>query len=265
MLSAMHVDRRSLAPSSAPTASVVDALLVHEPEADAPHVLIPRAEIEIIVRFGPTARRGIDAHALGARERVRRKVVRGTHRSVSARLRLGASEAVLGVPASEIAGRVVALEDLWGEAAARHLFERLAASRDALEAATILDAAIAERVRTDARPCSRLALDAAAKLRDASSVGANVQDVADELGVTARHLRRVFRDAFGIAPKAFAKLARFHRALGAARSDDRVAWATIAARAGYCDQAHLIAEFRAIAGAPPRALIGELGSAASIG
>ena len=258
--------RQSYDPSGASTAAVVEALRVHEPDADTPHVLIPRAEIEIVVRFGPATRRGIDAHVLGAREHVRRKVPHGTRRSVSARLRLGASEAVLGVPASAIAGRIVALEDLWGDAAARRLLERLAATPDGLAAAKALDAAIAERVATDARPpCSRLALEAAEKLRDNSFARATVNTIADELGVSERHLRRVFREAFGIGPKAFAKLARFQRALRAARADERAAWATIAADAGYYDQAHLIAEFHAIAGAPPRALLGELRVAASIG
>lgn len=256
---------QSFGPNGASTA-VVEALRVHEPDADAPHVLIPRAEIEIMVRFGPAARRGIDAHVLGAREHVRRKVPRGMRRSVSARLRLGVSEAVIGVPASAVAGRIVAIEDVWGDAAARRLFERLAAAPDGPAAAKVLDAAIAERVATDAcRPCSRLALDAAEKLRGDSVGGANVTAVADELGVSERHLRRVFREAFGVGPKAFARLARFQRALSAARADECAAWATIAADAGYYDQAHLIAEFNAIAGAPPRALLGELRTAASIG
>ncbi|MCY1059179.1 helix-turn-helix domain-containing protein [Nannocystis sp. SCPEA4] len=260
------VHRQSHDPSGASTAAVVEVLLVHELDAETPHVLIPRAEIEIVVRFGPAARRGIDAHVLGAREHVRRKVPRGIQRSVGARLRLGASEAVLGVPAATIAGRIVALEDLWGEAAARRLFERLAATRDGLAAAKVLDAAIAERVATDAcQSCSRLALQAAERLRHNSFVRATVNAVADELGVSERHLRRVFREAFGIGPKAFAKLARFQRALRAAREDGRAAWATIAADAGYYDQAHLIAEFHAIAGAPPRALLGELRVAGSIG
>jgi AraC-like DNA-binding protein len=147
---------------------------------------------------------------LGAREHVRRKVPRGTHRSVSARLRLGACGAVLGVPGSVLAGRIVELEELWGDAAARRLLERLAAAIDGVAAAKILDAAIAERA-------------------------------------------------------AFARLARFQRALRAASADGRAAWAAIAAEAGYYDQAHLIAEFQAIAGAPPRALLGELRTATAVG
>jgi AraC-like DNA-binding protein len=75
----------------------------------------------------------------------------------------------------------------------------------------------------------------------------------------------VFRETVGVSPKAFAQLARFHRALRTAREDVHASWASIAAAAGYYDQAHLIAEFRAIAGVTPRALLGELRAAQSIG
>ncbi len=245
---------RRVAPSAS-IASAVEALFVYERAGDAPYVAIPRPEIDLIVRFGPAARGGLDAHAFGARQRVRRKTLRGVQRTVSARLCLGAPEAVLGAPASAIAGNIVALEDLWGESATRRLFDRLAAARDLLEAAAILDRAIEERLASDVtRARSTLALGAAGKLRD----GAPIHVVAGDLGVSERHLRRVFRDAFGIGPKAFARLARFDRALHAARQDDRAGWANIAALAGYYDQAHLIADFRAIAGVTPRALVGEL-------
>jgi len=64
-----------------------------------------------------------------------------------------------------------------------------------------------------------------------------------------------------MSPKEFARLARFRHALRAAREDSRLSWATIAAATGYYDQAHLIEEFRTIAGVTPRALLGELGAA----
>jgi AraC-like DNA-binding protein len=79
-----------------------------------------------------------------------------------------------------------------------------------------------------------------------------VREVARSLGVSERHLRRVFRDAVGVSPKSFARLARFHRALDAARRGS--SWARVAATTGYCDQAHLIDDFRAIAGATPARL-----------
>lgn len=246
---------------SASTASAVAALFVSDCERDGPGLAIPRPEIQLVVRFGPSARSGLDAHAFGARQRVHRKLIR-TGRAVTARLQLGAPDAVLGVPASALAGRIVALEDLWGDTATRRLFARLADAHDASDAAAILESAIAERLATavgcDAR--AQLALAAADKLTNS-----NVNAVAVELGVSERHLRRVFRETVGVSPKAFAKLTRFHRALRAAREDAHASWATIAAAAGYYDQAHLIAEFRAIADVTPRALLCELRAATSVG
>jgi AraC-like DNA-binding protein len=239
----------------AANACVVAALSVEESDRDMPRVLIPRTEIHLVVRFGSSARNGLDLHAFGARQTVHRKLIRSGQRIVMARLHLGAPEAVLGVSASAIAGRMVPLEDLWGDAATQRLCGRLADAHHTVDAGAILDSAIAQRVAIGSGPRAhaRLALGAAEKL-----ASANVNTVAVDLGVSERHLRRVFREAFGVSPKAFAKLSRFHRALRAAREGAHASWASIAAAAGYYDQAHLIAEFRAIAGVTPRALLREL-------
>jgi AraC-like DNA-binding protein len=242
----------------ASTASAVAALFVCDCDRDGPGVSIPRPEVHLVVRFGPSARGGLDVHAFGGRQTVLRKLVRSGQRAVTARLRLGVAYAVLGAPPSALAARVVALEDLWGGAATRRLCSRLADARDSAGAATILETAIAERlaVADGAQRHPHLALAAAARL-----TSAQVNAVAVELGVSERHLRRVFRETVGMSPKAFSKLARFERALSAARDDARPSWASIAAAAGYYDQAHLIAEFRAIAGVTPPAFIGELRTA----
>ncbi|MDH5824988.1 helix-turn-helix domain-containing protein [Luteimonas sp. RD2P54] len=242
----------------AAAAPALAALLVHESDRDLPRVAIPRPNIQLVVRIGPSARDGLDAHALGIRQQAHRKVVPGGQRAVFARLHLSTHQAALGAPGAALAGRVVALEDLWGEAAARRLRERLAGARDTAAAAAMLERAIAERIAAAPAPGShaRLAAEAAARLADGS-----VRSVACALGVSERHLRRIFRETVGVSPKAFARLARFHRALSAARRDGTTHWAAIAAAAGYFDQAHLIAEFHAIAGATPRALLAELRAA----
>lgn len=240
---------------SASIARAVKVLSVYELDGERPHLGIPHPEIDLVVRSGPGVRGGIDAHAFGARDRIHRKTPRGVKRTVSARLHLGATLAVLGVPASQIAGRVVALEDLWGPTATRRLFDQLSSVHDATESAKVLDAAIAERLgEARARAVgSSLARDAASMLGRSP-----VSSVADELGVSGRHLRRVFQEDIGIGPKAFAKLERFQRALHAARDGEGLGWAHVAVSAGYYDQAHLIAEFRAIAGTTPCALLKEL-------
>lgn len=253
--------RQSRLSPSGSTASAITALIVDEWSSDLPGVSMPRAEVHLVVRFGPSARGGLDVHALGGKPRAHRKLIRTGQRAVTARLRLGAHEAVLGVPASVLFERIVALEDLWGGRAARRLTEQLASARDGVAAAAILEQAIAGRIALADAPHAhaRLALDAAERLGTAS-----ISAIADELDVSERTLRRVFRDAIGMSPKAFAKLARFHRALGAARVHLDAGWASIAAEAGYYDQAHLIAEFRDITGVTPRALLRELqGSAAN--
>ncbi|NZA24916.1 AraC family transcriptional regulator [Luteimonas sp. SJ-92] len=230
-------------------------LFVDECERTRPHVAIPRPQIHLVARLGPSIRDGLDVHALGVRQEAHRKVVPGGQRIVFARLHLHTYEAVLGVPASAIGGRIVALEDLWGDAATRRLRDRLAGARDTAAAAAALELAIAERIASAGEPGAhaRLAFTAAERLASAS-----VRTVARGLGVSERHLRRVFRAAVGVSPKAFAKLTRFHRALAAARGEGINNWATIAAAAGYYHQAHLIAEFHAIAGTTPRALLAEL-------
>lgn len=230
-------------------------LYVDECRRDLPRVVIPRPEIHLVVRLGPSVRNGFDAHALGVRQKIHRKIVPGGQRTVFARLHLSTYEAVLGVPASDIAGRIVALENLWGDAATHRLFGRLHDAHDTAAAAAILEDAIAERIATADGPSAhaQLAFDAAERL-----ASANVSTVARDLGVSERHLRRVFREAVGVGPKTFAMLTRFHRTLAAAREEGDASWASIAAAAGYYDQAHLIAEFRTIAGTTPRALLAEL-------
>lgn len=237
------------------------ALLVFECDRDGPLVAIPRPEIQLVVRFGTSARRDLDVHVLGARPTVHRKLIRRGQRAVTARLRLGAASAVLGVPAPALAGRVVPLEELWGNAATRALCARLADARHAPAAAAVLEHAIAERMRAagGSHASGQLALAAADKLASA------VSTVAVDLGVSERHLRRLFRETVGVSPKTFAKLSRFHRALHAARRNSDEGWANIAAATGYYDQAHLIAEFRAIAGVTPRALLSELRAAPPVG
>lgn len=233
------------------TAGIVE-VVVTEYDRDARYVAMPRAETQLVVRFGSSAHRGLDVHAMGARPSAKRKLIRRGQWAVTARLRLGTSATVLGVSAAELAGRVVPLADLWGGASAGRLEDRLAGASGTQQACAAVEDAIAERFAGERAP-SRLLFTAAKRLEDLP-----VSAVARELGMSERTLRRLFHEAVGLSPKAVARLARFHRALRAARATDTPRWADIAFDAGYYDQAHLIAEFRDLAGVTPTALLDEL-------
>ncbi len=88
-----------------------------------------------------------------------------------------------------------------------------------------------------------------------------VDEVAREVGYSRRRLGELFAAEVGHGPKTVQRLARFDAArravpLAAARG---APLATVAAAAGYCDQSHLVREFRQYAGlSPTRWLAAEL-------
>jgi AraC-like DNA-binding protein len=81
----------------------------------------------------------------------------------------------------------------------------------------------------------------------------SIHDLADELGVTQRHLSRSFGAWVGLSPKVFARIRRFQHALEVCRRPDS-SLAEVAARLGYSDQAHLSHEVRRFSGLSPARL-----------
>ncbi|MBM0228406.1 MULTISPECIES: AraC family transcriptional regulator [Micromonospora] len=168
-----------------------------------------------------------------------------------------AARRILGVPLGELANRAVAVERLPGGWLDR-LRCRLAETPDWPGRFHLLDAALAARLAAAEQVDPRLEW---AWRRLAGSAGrVGVGPLAEELGWSRRHLATVFRREVGLPPKTTARLLRF-AAAHAALTGDRQAGegvaagaAELAVRHGYCDQSHLIREFREFAGATPASL-----------
>jgi AraC-like DNA-binding protein len=159
-------------------------------------------------------------------------------RLAALRFAAGTGPEVLGVPADELTDLAVPLSDLWPAA----LVRRLAEAEDPLAA---LEDVAAARWRTPDPAMVAVSLGARA--------GRPVGAIADSLGLSARHLHRRCRTAFGYGPKTLARILRLQRALALARRGR--AFADVSATAGYADQAHLSREVKALAGVPLSALI----------
>jgi AraC-like DNA-binding protein len=205
---------------------------------------LPNGRTSLVVRV-PDVGRG-DAFVLGPRTRAKFKRATGFRRVISIRFKPGWSPSLFGVPANELTDQVVSLDALWG-AAGEDVTADLVAARSISAAIECLSRAIATRPTFESSS-ARIARRA---VRIFETADARVESVAQQLGVTARHLRRAFVETVGVGPKEFARGVRLQRAIReSARSSD---WGVIARDAGYYDQAHLIADFRDLVGLTPGA------------
>jgi AraC-like DNA-binding protein len=79
-----------------------------------------------------------------------------------------------------------------------------------------------------------------------------VAELARSTGYSTSHFFRMFRQSFGITPRAYVMRRRLELAQQLlTRTDRRLA--DVALRAGFCDQAHLTRSFRKSIGTTPRA------------
>jgi len=84
---------------------------------------------------------------------------------------------------------------------------------------------------------------------------ARVGDVADGLNMSARHFDRRFREATGLTPKRFQRVARFHHVMRQLLLERRSGYLETALDSGFYDQAHFIHECRDFTGRTPGELL----------
>jgi AraC-like DNA-binding protein len=162
-------------------------------------------------------------------------------------VRLKAEEAccVLGCDLAEMTDASVELSDIFGDREASLLEEMLAEAENAEARVARMRQFLRDRVAANrSDPVVHRAIRA---LKQDPAV--SMKDLASRLDVGERNLQRRFKTLTGISPKQFARVARMERVVAARLKGSD--WAEIAYATGYNDQAHLINDFRSLAGAPP--------------
>jgi AraC-like DNA-binding protein len=211
------------------------------------HRTVPNASVELVC---DTASGAVTVVGPQRAARVERLAAGST--IVGLRLAPGAAPAVLGPNAAELRDLHVELADLWGRSAAE-LRGRIAEAPTAGAAARLLEEAIAAREPGDADP-----VVAAAVQRLAPWGGREVRDVAAELFVSPRNLRRRCVAAVGFGPKELQRVLRFQGFIALSYGHGYAAdLARLSATAGYADQAHLTRECRRLTGLSPRLFLRE--------
>lgn len=162
------------------------------------------------------------------------------------RFRPGGAHAFLQLPLHAVNDQVVAADALLG-AAATELHERLLAAPSGAARIAAAEAWLLARLapREPGQGLVQRALRALAE----PAPGRPVAQLCDELGLSNKHLIDLFRRHVGLAPKALARVQRFHRALAALAAGQ--AGTEVAHALGYADQSHFVHEFRRLAGVTP--------------
>ena len=160
------------------------------------------------------------------------------------RFRPGGATPFLRMPAHEATDQQLDLPDGWPASELEH---RLADAPNELRRVALLEAELLRRLPA-APPVDRRIAVAVSQLRTGV---ATVESAAAEVELSRQHLNRLFRREVGIGPKQLERVLRMQRLHRRLRCSPAPHWSSFALDAGYCDQSHMIREYRALTGLTP--------------
>jgi AraC-like DNA-binding protein len=240
--------------SAPPIAGLASCVWVQQvsPEGPAyPHRTVPNGCVEV------ACVKGTDVVSLVGprREPVVERLPPGST-VVGVRFRPGVPAEVLGASTPELLGLAVELDQVWGRSSAT-VAERIALAATPADAARVLEQEIMARCAAAADP-DPLVAETVGRLQPWRR--AEIGELASELFISPRQLRRRCIAAFGFGPKTLHRILRFQGFLALTQAFQRheVGLGWLAAAAGYFDQAHLTRECLALTGLTPAAFLEEM-------
>jgi AraC-like DNA-binding protein len=166
---------------------------------------------------------------------------------ISVNFTLGGAAAFFRMPLLEARDELLDLDDVWPLEGRQLREQLLEAPSPEMKLRVVEDALLAHFDRRDAPDG---AVTATASLLER---GTSIDDAASHIGVSRRTLARRFQASIGLTPKRFARVRRLQRVVGSVRASHDVDWCDVAAVHGFADQAHLVHDFRELAGITPTA------------
>jgi AraC-like DNA-binding protein len=224
----------------------------------APERVLPDGCPELIVHLGDPFARSIDGRwavqprAFLAGTLSRPWLLRAGRRvdTVGIRFRAGQTTGVLPLSMAGASDRELALAGIVGRAAAGALVRTLRSARSETARFAAVERWLRARL-AGARPRASTSARAVALIREGGG-RARIEDVARSLGWSRRRIERAFARDLGIRPKVYARIVRLNAVLATLDDAERPRAVDLALEAGYFDQAHLLRDFRILAGRTPR-------------
>jgi AraC-like DNA-binding protein len=225
---------------------------VEAPGGIAPEPVVPDGRVELIFHYGTPFRRHTGD---GVAEAQPTAIVAGQLTApallscpgsagvAAIRLRPAAVGLVLGERAHLLTDRFERLDNL---VALGSVESELADSRTDAERIAALERWLASRAPS--RPRTEIA--GAVDMLLASGGTAPIANLTRHLPISRRQLERLFPEHVGLSPKTFARIIRMRRAIRLLSRGFELAH--VAAACGYCDQPHMVRDFRHLLQGTPK-------------
>jgi AraC-like DNA-binding protein len=165
---------------------------------------------------------------------------------IGVRFRPGGAALLGGAPARELRDRALDAHAA-GVQLPRDLLERIADAQSDRERTAVLDGVFSHQFTRTHLDQRMLALQYCIV---AGGGEVRTRFLAEAAGLSTRQLQRRFLQATGVTPKLLSRLVRLQRALTVGQQRGSTL-ASVAAAAGYADQAHFTRDFREFAGVSP--------------
>jgi AraC-like DNA-binding protein len=227
------------------------------------NMILPDGAMELIINLGDPqklcasndyTRHTLFRHSWLSGERTEPIVIdeEGYVHLVGVRFRAGGAWPFLGLPLREFTDQVTELDPVLGRDASR-LRQQAGEATDDNERFALVEAWLTARMRQRREPAR--AVSYAINVIRHGGEPVRIGQIADEAGLSHKHLLREFDRCVGLKPKVFARVCAFQKAVEWIGQKTGVDWADTAIACGYYDQAHFIREFRAFSGLTPGAYL----------
>lgn len=156
---------------------------------------------------------------------------------------------LFNIPMNEFTNNSIEIEDIFGFHG-RELLDQLQHAKNNEQRIAILSQFVSAQIQgcdlTD-----DLLTEGVKWVHHTKGIG-KIQELSSRLGISVRHLERVFQEKVGLSPKAYSRIIRFQQALRIPQKSSVSNLTDLAFYCGYSDQSHFIREFKAFAGFSPK-------------
>lgn len=144
------------------------------------------------------------------------------------------------------------LETVWG-AAVRALPEQLHSAKDNKQRVLLLEAFLEKRLLPAHEQAAYI--EYTIRKLESGRGNINITGLEAKLGITGRHLERLFKARVGLTPKEIGKMIRLNYAFTCLEKNPGMSLTSLSHESGYYDQAHFSRDFKKIAGISPSRLL----------